>query len=161
MNRTIQALGGDISGWADGNIFYPHQGTLFYADTVVGLALLGAPLALLTGNPLLAHNVLLILSFWIAGWGMYLLVRRLSGRRPEAFLAALIFAFFPYSFSHIMHLELLFYGWMPFCLLFIHRLFDDASWKNTFGAAAFFILQILCCAYYAEYLALVAGVLFL
>ena len=161
MNRTVQALGGDISGWADGNIFYPHKGTLFYADTVVGLALLGAPLALLTGNPLLAHNVLLILSFWIAGWGMYLLVRRLFGRRPEAFLAAVVFAFFPYSFSHIMHLELLFYGWMPFCLLFIHRLFDDASWKNTFGAAAFFILQTLCCTYYAEYLALVAGGLFL
>ncbi|MBN1939837.1 MAG: hypothetical protein JW843_09640, partial [Candidatus Aminicenantes bacterium] len=162
MNQTLRTVpGGDLSGWADGPIFYPHKGTLFYADTVVGLALLGAPLAIITGDVLAAHNVLLILSFWIAGWGMYRLVRRFGVGRPEAFLAAVVFAFFPYNFSHIMHLELLFYGWMPFCLLFIHRLFDDASWKNVIGAALFFILQTLCCTYYAEYLALVAGALFL
>ncbi len=161
MNRTVQALGsGNLAGLADGNIFYPHRGTLFYADTVVGLALLGAPLALLTGNTLVAHNVLLILSFWIAGWGMYRLTRYFSVGRPEAFLAAVVFAFIPYRFSHIMHLELLFYGWMPFGLLSLHRLADSASWKNVFGAASFFILQTLCCTYYAEYLALVAGSLF-
>ena len=161
MNRTVGALGGPLSSWADGNIFYPHRGTLFYADTVVGLALLGAPFALLTGNPLFAHNLLLIVSFWIAGWGMYLLVKRLAGRRPEAFLAAVVFAFFPYNASHIMHLELLFYGWIPFCLLFLHRLFDAPSWKNVCGTAVFFILQVLCCTYYAEYLVLAAGGLFL
>jgi hypothetical protein len=162
MNQTVRTLAsGDFSGWADGNIFYPHKGTLFYADTVVGLALLGAPLAALTGSLLAAHNLLLILSFWIAGWGMYLLVRRLTVGRAEAFLAAVVFAFFPYNFSHIMHLELLFYGWIPFCLLFLHKLADDPRWKNVFGAGAFFILQTLCCTYYAEYLALIAASLFL
>jgi hypothetical protein len=75
--------------------------------------------------------------------------------------AALIFAFFPYNISHIMHLELLFYGWIPFCLLFIHRFFDDPSWKNAFGIGLFFILQVLCCAYYAMYIGLCAGALFL
>ncbi|MHB8053861.1 MAG: discoidin domain-containing protein [Candidatus Aminicenantales bacterium] len=161
MNWTIQALTHNPAALPDGNIFYPHRGTLFYADAVIGLALLGAPFALISGNPLLAHNLLLILSFWIAGAGMYFLARRLTGRRSAAVLAALIFAFFPYTISHIMHLELLFYGLIPFCLLFIHRFFDDPSWKNTFGIGFFFILQVLCCAYYAVYIGLGAGALFL
>jgi len=161
MNWTMQSVLSNPAALPDGNIFYPHRGTLFFADTVIGLAFLGAPFVLITGNPVFAHNVLLILSFWIAGCGMYLLVLRLVGSRPAAAVAALIFAFFPYNFAHIMHLELLFYGWIPFCLLFLHRFFDDPTWKNAFGTGIFFVLQVFCCAYYAEYLVLLAGLLFL
>jgi hypothetical protein len=159
MNWTTQTVAAHPAALPDGNIFYPHRGTLFFADAVIGLALLGAPFALITGNPVFAHNILSILSFWIAGWGMYLLARRLVGSRPAAAAAGLIFAFFPYNFSHIMHLELLFYGWIPFVLLFLHRLFDQPTRRNVFGAGFFFVLQVACCAYYAEYLILLTGFL--
>ncbi len=161
MNWTMQSVVSNPAALADGNIFYPHRGTLFFADTVMGLAFLGAPFVLITGNPVFAHNILLILSFWIAGGGMYLLVIRLVGSRPAAAVAALVFAFFPYNFAHIMHLELLFYGWIPFCLLFLHRFFDRPTWTNILGTGVFFVLQVFCCAYYAEYLGLLAGFLIL
>jgi len=42
---------------ADANIFHPERGTLFYSDHLIGLAVLAAPLRLLTDDALVVHNV--------------------------------------------------------------------------------------------------------
>ena len=88
---------------------------------------------------------------------MYFLARRLTASRNAAFLASLVFAFFPYHFAHLSHLELLFLGWMPYFFLFIHRFFDEPSLGNALGMGAFYILQVLSCAYYGQYLTVFAG----
>ncbi len=152
LSWDVHAAIGNPAGIADANIFYPHRGVLFYGDALPALALMAAPVILLTQNPVLAYNLLFLVSFFIAGHGMYLLVRRLTSSRSAAFVAGLIFAYFPYSFAHLSHLELLFYGWIPYCFLFIHRYFDEPSFKNMAGIAAFYILQVLSCAYYGEYM---------
>lgn len=161
MSWDLKALSSGPAEFAQANIFFPHRGTLFYADTVVGLALLGAPWRALSGNPILAYNLLFILSFFVRGLGMYLLAKHLVRSRPGAFLAALIFAFFPYNLAHISHLEIISFGWIPLCFLFIHRFFEKPTWGNAFGVGLFFTLQLLTCAYYGEYLGFAAGLLFL
>jgi hypothetical protein len=139
--------------FADGNIFYPHHGATFYGDPVPALALFGAPVRLAGGSPVAAYNFVFFLSFLVGACGMYALAKRLTGSRGAAFVAGLIFAFFPYNFAHLGHIELLFYGWMPFCFLFVHRYFDAPALRNALGIAFFFLLQALSCAYYAEYMA--------
>jgi len=141
-------LGAGLTGLWDSNIFYPHHGTLLYADSLLGLAFLAAPLLAL-GVPLVpAYNILFLLSFFLAGLSMYCLVFHLAKSRAAAVLAGFIFAFFPYRFAHISHLELLYMAWMPFCLLFLHKFFERPTYKNLFAAAAFFIFQTMSCAYY-------------
>jgi len=150
-------LGAGLVGLWDANIFYPHHGTLLYADSLLGLAFLAAPLLAL-GVPLVpAYNILFLLSFFLAGLSMYCLVFHLAKSRAAAVLAGFIFAFFPYRFAHISHLELLSMAWMPFCLLFLHKFFERPTYKNLFAAAAFFIFQAMSCAYYGVHLAVVVS----
>jgi len=159
MSWDVRAAGAGFAHFADANIFYPHRGVLYYGDVLPALALLGAPVFLLSGNPVLAYNVLFLLSFFIAGLGMYLLVKHLTASRNAAFLAALIFAFFPYHFAHLSHLEILYLGWIPFCFLFIHRYFEDPKLGHLLAAALFYILQVFSCAYYGQYLTVFAGLM--
>jgi hypothetical protein len=154
-------LGSGLAGLWDANIFYPHHGTLLYADSLLGLAFLAAPLLAL-GVPLVsAYNILFLLSFFLAGLSMYFLVVHLAKSRAAAVLAGFIFAFFPYRFAHISHLELLYMAWMPFCLLFLHKFFERPTYKNLSAAAAFFILQAMSCAYYGVHLAIVVALFIL
>lgn len=161
MDWNIHQFSAGLKNFWNTNIFFPHTGTYFYADGLLALSLLGAPVSLLSGNPILAYNVLFLLSFFLCAAGMYFLVRRLSASRPAAFLSALIFAFIPYRFAHISHLELLYFVWMPFCFLFLHRFFENPSWGNLSGIGFFFVLQVYSCAYYGQYLALFAGLFIL
>jgi len=162
MSWEIRSAGAGFSGFADANIFYPHRGTLFYGDALPAVCLLGAPGYILSGgNPVLPYNYLYLLSFFIAGAGMYALARHLTGSRNAAFLAGVIYAFFPYHFAHISHLEIQYMGWMPFCFLFIHKFFERPSGRNCAGMALFYILQVTSCAYYGQYLTLFAGLLIL
>jgi len=157
----FHSLGSGLSGLWDANIFYPHHRTLLYADSLLGLAFLAAPLLAL-GVPLVpAYNILFVLSFFLAGLSMYCLVFHLTKSRAAAGLAGIVFAFFPYRFAHISHLELLSMAWIPFCLLFLHKFFQRPTTKNLFAAAAFFVLQAMSCAYYGIYLAVVVALFIL
>ena len=157
LSWEARAATGSPAHFADGNIFYPHRGAAFYGDAVPALALFAVPLRWLTGNPVAAYNLLFLLSFVIAAHGMYLLAKRLAASRNAAFIAGLVFAFFPYRFAHLGHLELLFCGWIPFCFLFLHRYFDEPSLGNMMGVAGFYILQVLSCAYYGQYMTFFVG----
>ncbi len=154
---NVHKLSTGLGGLWDANIFYPHHGTLLYADSLLGLSLLASPLLAL-GIPLVpAYNILFLMSFFLAALGMYSLVAHLTKSKAAAVLAGLIFAFFPYRFAHISHLELLYMAWMPLCFLFLHKFFERPSYRRLFIAGFFFVLQAASCAYYGVYLALFAG----
>ncbi len=107
--------------FADANAFYPYANSLAFSETLAGQALLVAPVIWLTDNPVLAYNLLLLGSFILCGWGMYLLGKELTGSRPAGLIAGIIFAFFPHRFGQFSHLHLLTAQWMPLCLLFLRR----------------------------------------
>lgn len=161
MTWNARSAASGFAGFADANIFFPHRGTLFYGDVLPVESLLGAPLLAATGNPVLAYNAVFLLTFLVSALGMFALVRRLTGSRNAAFLAGLIFAFFPYHFAHSAHLEILFMGWIPFFFLYVHKFFDRPSAGNALGMAGFYILQVGSCIYYGQYLTLFAALTFL
>lgn len=156
-----QAAAGFPDFW-DANIFWPHDRALLYADHIVALSAFAAPLVLLTGNIIAAYNLLFLGSFVLCGVGMYLLVRALTASPAAAFAAGLVYAFFPYRFAHISHLELLAFGWIPLFLLAAHRIVErPRSWKPYAAAGLLFVLQALSCAYYGVFLAFFAVLFFL
>lgn len=154
----VHALLTDPLRLFDANIFHPHRLTFAYSDHLLGSALLAAPVFLTTGNALLAHNVVLFLSFPLSGLGMYCLARHLTGHRAASLIAGLIFAFASYRFGrfgHLSHLPLLTAQWIPLTLLFLHRSLEGGGrWRDVWAVGGFFTLQGLSGGYYTYYLAL-------
>ena len=64
--------------WAlfDSNSFHPYPRSLAFADHLTPEAVLVAPVAQLTGNPVLAYNVAVVLALAMSALGMFALVRR-------------------------------------------------------------------------------------
>lgn len=121
LDWDVHALFSNPFDFANANAFYPYYNSLAFSETLIGQAILIAPVIWLTNNPVLGYNLLLLGSFALSGWGMYLLCKDLTRSRVAALGAGIIFGFFPHRFGQISHLHLLSTEWMPFCLLFLRR----------------------------------------
>src|SRR2546428_9796712 len=60
----------------DANIFYPQHRTLAYSENLIGSGLFTASILCLTDNPVLAMNLVALLSLVLCGVGGYVLSRR-------------------------------------------------------------------------------------
>jgi len=155
MEDNVRKARGGFRDFWDGRIFYPHGDTKLYADTLTALSVPYGLLSAATGNAVLAYNIILLFSFVFSASGMALLVKHLTQSRTAAVLAGAMFAFFPYRFAHIWHLELLYFAWIPFCLYFLLRYFEAHNGWDLLWTGAMFVLQALSCAYYGLYLGVV------
>ena len=142
------------AGVFDAPILYPYAYTLAYSETLLGIAIFVAPVYWLTGNTLLTHNVAVVLSFVLAGSGMYVLARSLTGRRDAAMIAALAFAFCPYRRVQIPIVQMLMSGWMPIAIWTLRRYFQTGrrAWLGGFSAAV--VIQSLTSVYFPFFLAI-------
>jgi hypothetical protein len=156
-----QMAGFNFSGWFDANIYYPNRNTLAYSEHLFSQALVSLPVNLLTGNPILAYNLVLLFGFVTSGFGMYLLARRLSGHLPGSIAAGIIFAFSPFMIAHLPHLQVITAGGIPLAFLFLIRFFDKGRWKDLLLFTLFYVLQALANGYYALFLTILAGLFIL
>jgi hypothetical protein len=151
---------GDLSRirtFFDANIFYPEARTLAYSEHLFAQAVQVFPVYVASGNPILCYNLLFLSTFVLCGLGTFLLVRELTSNAPAAFLAGLLFAFAPYRFAQVSHLQVLSVQWMPFVLYGLRRYFDSRRRQALAGAAAALVAQNLSCIYYLLYFAPLAG----
>jgi hypothetical protein len=125
----------------DANIFHPEPRTLAYSEHVVGSAIVGAPFLVASGNPVLALNVVILLSCVLSGAGTFFLARELGIPRSGAFAAGVIFAFAPPRFTRLAQLHLATVQWIPFCLAFVHRYLREYRRRDLIAAVFFFTLQ--------------------
>jgi hypothetical protein len=139
-------------------MFYPQTLSLAYAESLLPQALLAAPVIALGGSPLLAYNVVFILSFVLSGVGAYLLAEEVSGSAGGAFLAGLAFAFCAYRWVHVVHLQSLTVQWLPLALLCLRRLWRRGSAAAAVGLAGFTALQVLSSGYYSLLMAVTLAI---
>jgi hypothetical protein len=139
----IHALLTDPTHLFDANTFFPQKNTLAYAEHLFGTALMGVPVFLFTrGEPVPTYNAIFLLSFVLTGLGTYLLVQHYTGNKPAAFLAGVAFAFGPYRFAALVHLQLLVVQWLPFALLFLDRYLQHGRWYDLTFFTFFVWLQV-------------------
>ena len=144
----------------DANIFFPQRRTLAYSENLIGSALLAAPILWLTHNPVLAMNLVALLSCVLCGVGGYVLARRAGVGLPAAALSGLIFAFAPPRFLRLDQLFLTTIQWVPFGLAYVHAYLDEGRPFDLRLAIAFFTLQAMTSGHGAVFLALAAAALF-
>lgn len=141
----------------DANIFYPHRNTLAYSEANLGAGLVAVPAYWLTGNPYVAHNFAVLVSFMLTAVGMYYLARYLVSDRRAAAVSAICFAFCPHVFAHMAQVQALMTLWIPFAMLAFHRLSD----RPTAGRGAVLGLAMAAEAvwsgYYGVFVLLMVG----
>ena len=142
LQWNIHKLSTSLTEYFNANIFYPYPNTFAYHDHLFGLGLLGFPIYLISQNPLLTYNVLLLLSFVFSAYGMFLLCQEITQNTSAACLGGLIFGFLPFRFAHLDHLNLLSTYWLPLCFLFLTRYLIPRSNRprNVFLTLPFFWL---------------------
>ncbi len=137
-----------LTRWFDANIFHPAPLTLAYSEHLLPQALTAWPIQALTGNPLLAYQLIFLSTYVLSGLGTYLLVRELTGDRRAAFLAGLLFAFSPYRNSQAAHVQVLSSQWMPFTLYGFTRYLNTGRRPALAWGTAALVAQGLSCGYY-------------
>ena len=137
----------------NGNIFYPEKRTLAYTDSVLLEGLAGAPFIWAGVSPVTTYNVLLLLSIALSGWAMWRYAFYLTGNNGASLLAGIVFAFVPYRFDHLHHLELQATIFLPLTLLYFERTLETGSRRNAALMMASYVAEVFSCIYYSIFLA--------
>jgi hypothetical protein len=150
-----------LGGFWDAPIFFPAKGTLALSEHYFGVAVLVAPVYWLSGNAIATYNAGVLVAYTLAGAGMYLLARSLTGSRTAAAIAGVIFAFAPYRADHLSHLQVLSSGWTPISLWGLHRFLSHGSRGALVTFAGAFALQALSNGYFLYFLSFAAALVVL
>ena len=132
-----------LAGVWNAPIYFPYLRTLAYSENLFGVAFLVAPVYWISGNPVLTYNVAFLFAFTLAGTGMYVLVRRLTGSRVAAAVAGAYYAFCPYrtAQAQLAHIQMLATGWLPIALWALHEYLSfrcgAPGWRCSSRAVAF------------------------
>ena len=127
----------------DANTFHPERRTLAYQENLIGSAFFAAPVLWLTGNPVLAANVVSLLACVLCGLGAYVLARRIGIGAAGALLCGVIFAFSPPRFLRFPQTHLAAVQWIPFALASLHAYLEGGRRRDLLLATAFFTLQVM------------------
>lgn len=108
----------------DAPIFWDHPNALAFSDPLLPLAVPHGVLAAVTGNAVLAANLLGLGLVVLNLAATFTLGRRVLGRGDAALVAALIAAFNPYTLGQQSHLQLQTMGVIPLAFLALFVLFE-------------------------------------
>jgi len=137
------SLQSGASPWTTRLLFGGEETSLAFHTHSPGNLLWTAPFLLAFG-PAVALNLATLGGFILAGFGAFLLARELFGDARAAFLAGVVFAFFPQHFEQSLeHLNLSSYGAVPLFLLYLVRGVRTGSWRAWMLAAVFFAINSL------------------
>ncbi len=136
----------------NGNIFHPEPRTLAYSDAVLMQGMAATPLIWAGLSPMASYNLIILVSIALSGWTMFLYARHLTDRTTAAVLAGIVFAFVPFRFDHLHHLELQATMFLPLALLWIDRALESGHRRDVWLAVTAVVAQVYCGIYYAVFL---------
>lgn len=138
---------------------YPFPKSFTLGEHMFGEGLLLALPWAGTNDPILAYNLMLVLTLWIPGMAMFVLARHFTRDVHAAFLAGLFLQLAPNRIIDGGHPYLHAEFWLPLILLLLHRLFTGGSrWLCAAGIGLLFALEGLETIYVLLACALITGV---
>ena len=87
-----------------------------------------------------ATSLTYLLIFTFNAYAMYLFAYDQTRSQAGAWIAGLIFGFFPTTLSDGGHINMLPVGWLPLALLYLDRVIKAGGWRNAFMAGLFLAL---------------------
>jgi hypothetical protein len=153
LQWIAHALATSPTNLFNGNIFYPEPRTLLFSDAMLAEGSIAAPLIWLGVTPVLVHNIMMLGAIVASAVAMFALVHYLTRSRGAGLLAGAIFAFAPYRFEHIMHMELQWTMWIPLAFLALHRTLRTWRVRDGVLCGVALVLQMFSSVYYGIFLA--------
>ncbi|MDQ3704905.1 MAG: hypothetical protein M3437_06740 [Chloroflexota bacterium] len=151
----------------DSQGLYPLDNDLALNELLVAQGIYAAPIIWLTGNMLLAWNLVTFSSYMLSGLAAWLLVRKVTGSSLAGLAAGIIYTFSPWHYGQYGHLGIQAIQWMVFGLYFLVLFMEhtassarllDRRGLFYLGLFAFFaVLQALSAGYYAYFEAILFG----
>jgi hypothetical protein len=144
---------GAFSGYWDANIFHPSPLALAYSEHLFAQSLQAAPVYAATGNAVLCYNLLFLSTFVVSGLGLFLYLRDVTGKAAAAFAGGLFFAFTPFRFEQMPHLQVMSFHWMPLVLLAVRRFVATGRPITLVLGTAALLAHNLSCGYHMLFFA--------
>lgn len=144
----------------DMNMLYPSKHVLADSENLFGNQIFFAPTYAVSGNALLAANIVTFLSFWLCALAMYFLVRQVTGNALLGCIAGFIYGFSPPRLAQYGHSQLLSMQWIPLAVLFLISFLFHKRVASLIAFSALLLLQILCSLYLGYIAILVCSAFF-
>jgi hypothetical protein len=112
------------------NIFYPAKYALAFSENLYSMAVFLFPLRALGMAPLTAYNVAVLAGFAFSGFGAYLLGRYAAGSRLAGIAGGIFYAFVPFRFLHLPHIQHIWSPFLPLMALALLRFDERPSWRR-------------------------------
>ena len=126
----------------DSGACHPFPRSFTLGEHMWGNGLLAAlPLAL-TGEPLVAYNVVLLLLVWLSGFAMFVASYEWTRSFPAALVAGIAFELFRSRLSDPVHPYINADFWTVAALFFLYRLFRGGDWWSAVGLAVVGTMQL-------------------
>jgi hypothetical protein len=137
------------SNLMQGDAFYPVGLSLTFSEPLFTPALVAGPIHAMTGNPVLAYNVALILFWAISGWTMYVVAIRLTQDHIGALVAALAFMLCPYRTEMYIEFNMEMTFGIPLAFYTLVRFLESQRPRDLALFCLVFWLQAISVLYYA------------
>jgi hypothetical protein len=140
--------------WYQLPIFFPTRDAMTFSEHLLGVSVVAAPIEWVTGSPIIAYNVTLVLSFALSAMAMYALAWRLTRSVAASFIAGLAYGFAPFRISQLPHIQMEIVWYAPLALLGLHAYLETAKrrWLALYGIA--WMLQAAANGYLLVFLSL-------
>jgi hypothetical protein len=128
----------------EANAFYPARDSLAFSENLYGIALVLFPFRAAGLSPIAAHNLAILLGFTTSGFAAYLLGRHVSRGSLAGVVSGIFYAFVPFRFTHLTHVQHVWGGTLPLLILALLWYAEKPAWwrASLFGAA--FLFNALC-----------------
>lgn len=130
------------------NIFHPAPDSLAFSEPLIVPAIMGWPVRILGGSPVLVHNLLLLAGLAMSMLGAYALVHAWTGDRLASLLAGSAWAFNTQSLTRLEHLQAQHAYGVPLAILAADRLIATGRLRHALWLAFWMTLM----AYTSGYL---------
>lgn len=100
----------------DAPVFHPAKQSLAFSENLIGVAGLLIPFKLAGAGPITLGSIALLLGFAFSGYAASVLVRVAGASWPASLIAGVLYAFVPFRFDHIAHVQFIWGGWLALTL---------------------------------------------
>ncbi|MBC7246348.1 MAG: hypothetical protein H5T73_01035 [Actinobacteria bacterium] len=141
--------------------FFPARDVLTYSEHLITLGLLALPAYRTTGNIVLSYNLLFLSGFFFSALTCYALVKYLTGSRLGGVAAGLFYAFCPYRFAQLGHIQIIFSPFLPLIPLYLFKYMETGRRRDLAFFALSFLAQSLVGWHHAVFCVLVFALFWL
>jgi hypothetical protein len=144
------------------DFFHPSRYVLAFSENLYGVAVLGFPFHAAGASALAAYNALFLLGVFLSAVSAWALARYVTGDPIASAVAGMVYAFVPWRFSQIPHIQFQWGAFLCLLLLFLLRYLDVGRRADVVLFGICFGWNALCNVHYALFSGfLVATVLLL